>query len=75
MSRSLSLEQRLTSPRPDGVQLYYKDWGPKDGPIVTFSHGWPLSSDSGESQMMFLASKGYRVIAAYKPPFVSRRAG
>lgn len=47
----------------DGVQLYYKDWGPKDGPVVTFSHGWPLSSDSWESQMMFLASKGYRVVA------------
>ncbi|WP_444884429.1 alpha/beta fold hydrolase [Microbulbifer sp. PSTR4-B] len=47
----------------DGVQLYYKDWGPKDGPVVTFSHGWPLSSDSWESQMTFLASKGYRVVA------------
>jgi non-heme chloroperoxidase len=47
----------------DGVQLYYKDWGPKDGPVVTFSHGWPLNSDSWESQMIFLASQGYRVIA------------
>lgn len=47
----------------DGVQLYYKDWGPKNGPVVTFSHGWPLSSDSWESQMNFLASKGYRVVA------------
>jgi non-heme chloroperoxidase len=47
----------------DGVRLYFKDWGPKDGPVVTFSHGWPLNSDSWESQMMFLASKGYRVIA------------
>lgn len=47
----------------DGVQIYYKDWGPKNGPVVTFSHGWPLSSDSWESQMMFLASKGYRVVA------------
>ena len=47
----------------DGVQLYYKDWGPRNGPVVTFSHGWPLSSDSWESQMIFLASKGYRVIA------------
>jgi len=47
----------------DGVQLYYKDWGPKDGPVVTFSHGWPLNSDSWESQMLFLASKGYRVVA------------
>jgi non-heme chloroperoxidase len=48
---------------PDGVQLYYKDWGPKNGPVVTFSHGWPLSSDSFESQMIFLADKGYRVVA------------
>lgn len=47
----------------DGVQLYYKDWGPKNGPVVTFSHGWPLSSDSWESQMLFLASQGYRVVA------------
>ncbi len=47
----------------DGVQLYYKDWGPKNGPVVTFSHGWPLNSDSWESQMMFLAEHGYRVVA------------
>ncbi|MFT7722973.1 MAG: alpha/beta hydrolase [Roseateles sp.] len=47
----------------DNVRLYYKDWGPKDGPVVTFSHGWPLNSDSWESQMIFLASQGYRVVA------------
>jgi non-heme chloroperoxidase len=47
----------------DGVQLYYKDWGPRNGQVVTFSHGWPLSSDSWESQMLFLADKGYRVVA------------
>jgi non-heme chloroperoxidase len=47
----------------DGVQLYYKDWGPRNGPVVTFSHGWPLSSDSWEAQMIFLADNGYRVIA------------
>jgi non-heme chloroperoxidase len=47
----------------DGVQLYYKDWGPKDGPVVTFSHGWPLDSDSWDAQMMFLANHGYRVVA------------
>ena len=45
----------------DGTEIYYKDWG--DGPVVTFSHGWPLNSDSWESQMMFLASHGYRCIA------------
>lgn len=47
----------------DGVQLYYKDWGPRDGEVVVFSHGWPLNSDSWESQMLFLASQGYRVVA------------
>jgi non-heme chloroperoxidase len=47
----------------DGVQLYYKDWGPRNGPVVTFSHGWPLNSDSFESQMIFLADQGYRVVA------------
>lgn len=48
---------------PDNIDIYYKDWGPKDGEVVTFSHGWPLNSDSWESQMQFLAEKGYRVIA------------
>jgi len=47
----------------DGVQLYYKDWGPKNGQPVVFSHGWPLNSDSWEAQMIFLADQGYRVIA------------
>jgi non-heme chloroperoxidase len=47
----------------DGVQLYYKDWGPRDGQAIVFSHGWPLNSDSWESQMLFLANQGYRVIA------------
>ena len=45
----------------DGTQIYYKDWG--TGQPVVFSHGWPLSSDSWEAQMMFLASNGYRCIA------------
>ena len=45
----------------DGTQLYYKDWGA--GPPVVFSHGWPLSADMWEAQMLFLASKGYRCIA------------
>lgn len=45
----------------DGTEIYYKDWGV--GPAVLFSHGWPLSSDSWESQMMHLASRGFRCIA------------
>jgi non-heme chloroperoxidase len=45
----------------DGTQLYYKDWG--SGPAVVFSHGWPLTADSWESQMFFLASNGFRCIA------------
>jgi non-heme chloroperoxidase len=47
----------------DGVELYVKDWGPKTGQPIVFSHGWPLNSDSWESQMLFLADKGYRCIA------------
>ena len=45
----------------DGTQIYYKDWG--TGQPVVFSHGWPLSADSWEAQMMFLATNGYRCIA------------
>ncbi|PST22415.1 alpha/beta hydrolase [Mesorhizobium plurifarium] len=58
------------SPRPggsriitrDGVEIYYKDWGPKEGPVVILSHGWPLSSDSWEAQAFHLANNGFRVV-------------
>ena len=45
----------------DGTSIYYKDWG--SGPVVSFSHGWPLSADAWDPQMFFLASHGYRCIA------------
>ncbi len=45
----------------DGTTLYYKDWG--TGPVVTFSHGWPLNADAWDGQMLFLAQNGFRVVA------------
>jgi len=45
----------------DGTTIYYKDWG--KGPVVTFSHGWPLSSDAWDGQMLFLVQNGFRVVA------------
>ncbi len=45
----------------DGTAIYYKDWG--KGPVVTMSHGWPLSSDAWDGQMLFLAQRGFRVVA------------
>jgi non-heme chloroperoxidase len=45
----------------DGTQIYYKDWG--NGQPIVFSHGWPLSADAWDAQMLFLAQNGYRVIA------------
>ena len=45
----------------DGTEIYHKDWG--EGPVVTFSHGWPLNADAWDGQMLFLAQHGYRVVA------------
>jgi non-heme chloroperoxidase len=47
----------------DGVQIFYKDWGPKDAQPIVFHHGWPLSADDWDAQMMFFLLKGFRVIA------------
>jgi non-heme chloroperoxidase len=47
----------------DGTELFYKDWGPRDATPIVFHHGWPLSSDDWDNQMMFFLGHGYRVIA------------
>jgi non-heme chloroperoxidase len=48
---------------PDGVNIFYKDWGPKDAQPIVFHHGWPLSADDWDAQLLFFVLKGYRVIA------------
>ncbi|RYE52550.1 MAG: alpha/beta hydrolase, partial [Hyphomicrobiales bacterium] len=47
----------------DGVEIFYKDWGPKDAQPIVFHHGWPLSADDWDAQMLFFLANGYRVIA------------
>ncbi|MGO4166379.1 alpha/beta fold hydrolase [Novosphingobium sp. YAF33] len=47
----------------DGVEIFFKDWGPKDAQPIVFHHGWPLSSDDWDTQMLFFLSKGFRVVA------------
>ena len=47
----------------DGVQIFFKDWGPKSAQPIMFHHGWPLSSDDWDAQMLYFVSKGFRVIA------------
>jgi non-heme chloroperoxidase len=47
----------------DGIQIYYKDWGDPAAQPIVFSHGWPLSSDDWDTQMLFFLHQGYRVIA------------
>ncbi|RUP08304.1 alpha/beta hydrolase [Hyphomicrobium sp.] len=48
---------------PDGVTIYFKDWGPRDAPIIFFHHGWPLSADDWDNQILFFLHHGFRVIA------------
>jgi len=47
----------------DGVEIFYKDWGPRDAPVIHFHHGWPLSSDDWDAQMLFFLGQGFRVVA------------
>ena len=47
----------------DGTEIFYKDWGPKSAQPVVFHHGWPLSSDDWDTQMLFFLQNGYRVVA------------
>ncbi|MEV8431659.1 alpha/beta hydrolase [Streptomyces sp. HUAS 31] len=47
----------------DGTTIFYKDWGPRDGQPIVFHHGWPLSADDWDNQMLFFLAQGYRVIA------------
>ncbi|AHC83450.1 MULTISPECIES: alpha/beta fold hydrolase [Pseudomonas] len=47
----------------DGVQIFYKDWGPRDAPVIHFHHGWPLSADDWDAQLLFFLAHGYRVVA------------
>lgn len=48
---------------PDGIRLFYKDLGPRDATPLVFHHGWPLSADEWDAQLLYLLAKGYRVIA------------
>ncbi len=47
----------------DGVEIFFKDWGPKDAQPIMFHHGWPLSSDDWDAQMLFFVQNGFRVVA------------
>ena len=47
----------------DGTEIFYKDWGPKDAQVIFFHHGWPLSSDDWDNQLMFFLGQGFRVVA------------
>ncbi|WP_238066591.1 alpha/beta fold hydrolase [Pseudomonas shirazica] len=47
----------------DGVQIFYKDWGPRDAPVIHFHHGWPLSADDWDAQLLYFLAHGYRVVA------------
>jgi non-heme chloroperoxidase len=56
-------EQVGTVSTKDGVEIFYKDWGPKDAQPLVFHHGWPLSADDWDAQLLYFLGKGYRVVA------------
>lgn len=47
----------------DGVEIFYKDWGPRDAQVIYFHHGWPLSADDWDAQLLFFLAHGFRVVA------------
>ena len=47
----------------DGTEIFFKDWGPRDAQPIVFHHGWPLSADDWDTQMLFFLLNGYRVVA------------
>ncbi|MBC3437267.1 alpha/beta hydrolase [Pseudomonas sp. BW16M2] len=47
----------------DGVEIFYKDWGPRNAQVIFFHHGWPLSADDWDAQLLFFVAEGYRVVA------------
>jgi non-heme chloroperoxidase len=55
----------------DGIEIFYKDWG--EGQPIVFSHGWPLSADDWDNQMLFFLQRGYRVIAHDRRATAGRR--
>ena len=58
---NISTIRSSTITTKDGTEIYYKDWG--KGPVVTFSHGWPLNSDAWDGQMLFIVQNGFRAVA------------
>jgi non-heme chloroperoxidase len=62
-SKDMSTMTSNTITTKDGTQIFYKDWGPKDAQAIVFHHGWPLSADDWDTQMMFFLDKGFRVVA------------
>ena len=58
----------------NGTQIFFKDWGPKGAQPIVFHHGWPLSADDWDNQMLFFLHHGYRVIAHVYPLFWEERS-